>query len=207
MAPLPPPSRAARGRRHAHRLDRVLARPDRREEGVARLVERVVVADAVQGDVQERLGQAVDRRRAARDACLVDAHQIRHRVQHVARRRRDRGNLVDVERGGHCWSLCVDELRAGAGHGHALLQPSDLEDRADVGRNARLHPHVVDDGGLEPHQRDAHAVDARIERGHGERAGAARRGIELRAGGLVRHDHGSAGNHTSVRIDGSAGDR
>ena len=54
---------AGRGR-HGDRLDGVLARPHRREEPVVILVERVVVADAVERDVQERFGQPVDRRSA-----------------------------------------------------------------------------------------------------------------------------------------------
>ena len=59
-APWPPTIRAARRRRDRHGFDRVLTRTNGREEPVRRLVEVVLIADAVQGDVQERLRQAVD---------------------------------------------------------------------------------------------------------------------------------------------------
>ena len=100
--------RAARGHRHRDGLDGVLARRDRREEAIARLVELIVVADAVERDVDERLRQAVDVGVAV-DARGVHAGQERDRVQRVARRQRHVVDLIDVERGGDRGVLGVDE--------------------------------------------------------------------------------------------------
>ena len=61
---------AASRRCHCHGLDGILARTNRREKAVAVLVERVVVADSIERQVQERLRQSVDRRSAHAAGCV-----------------------------------------------------------------------------------------------------------------------------------------
>ena len=190
---------------HAHRLDRVLARPHRREEPVGRLVEVVVVADAVERDVEERLGQAVDGRAAARDAGLIDADQIGDGVEHIARRRRDLRDLIDVERRRDRRRLRVDQLGAGAGDRDCLREAADVERRVHDRRDAHLHPHVGDHRGLEAAERHRHGIGAGRQRRHGERPGRVGERFEFRARRGTGDDDGGAGNDAFGGVGDDAG--
>ena len=196
----------AHGRGDGDRLNRVLPRPDRSEETVRRLVEVVLVADAVQQDVQERLGQPVDGRVAAGHALLIHADQEGHAShQQVARRRWDLRNLIDVEcrcdRGG----ARVDQRGAGPCDRHRFRDPANREDGVDRRRNARLHPHIGDDGALESLERHGHRVDARRERGHVIGPGTARDGREGCSRRVALDDNAGTGDDAARRILDDAG--
>ena len=113
-------------------MDWKMGRPHGRKESVGRLVERVLVADAVERDVDHRLRQAVDRRVAVHSG-RVDAGEKRDRVQRVARGRRHAVQLIRIERRRHRRRLSVHQLGAAA-HRDAFRQLADFQLDADVRR-------------------------------------------------------------------------
>ncbi len=190
---------AADRRGHGHRFDRVLARPHRRKEPIGILVEGVVVAHAVERDIQERFRQAVDRR-PAHAAGRVDAHHEGDGVQGIAGRGRNHGDLLDVHRCRDRRCQRVDQLGAGAADRDGFLQRADTQRRVDGGRHAHLHPDAVGGGGLEAGQRHGDGVDARRQRRN--RIGAAVVGDRFgsRAGVGAGRDDDRAWQHAAAFI-------
>ena len=160
-APWPPTSAPPAAVVTRHGFDRILPRPDGREEPVRRLVEVVVVADAVQRDVQERLRQSVDRGVAARTPVKLTP------TRNVTPPSRGRVSVSASGRSGPTLSVattvavCVLISSRCAADLDGFRQLADLERCIDRGRDAGLHAHIGDHGGLEPLQRHGHGVRRR----------------------------------------------
>ena len=138
---------ALRRRRQRHLFDRVELRPDHRVEAVAGLVLVVVHVHAVERDVDRLLRQSGDRR-LAHGAGRVDARQQVDGIERVARRQRDRLELLGHERRAHRAGLRLDQFEPPRTSTVSVSAPTSSV-TLTLRRTGGDEPLVVDDGRLE----------------------------------------------------------
>ncbi len=130
----------------------------------------------------------------------VNAGQEHHKVQPVARDHRQRGDLIDAQRGRDRRGLRLNELAA-ADDFDLLLERAHFQGHLDRARRAAQELHLGQHCRLESRQRRRHGVDARIDRGdiEGSRGVGDRCGHDPRA--VVLDFNGGARDAAARGID------